>query len=126
MTQTTKETADQDIVERLRNDDVVWGVRPSLAFEAADEIERLRKDYALAWENHLLHEQLFVLTEAKIERLREDLDLTQKISRIEIDAKIRYAWALRQIEELKPDAEFGAVPIETAQRIASEALKWKE
>lgn len=42
MTQTTKETADQDIVERLRNDDVVWGVRPSLAFEAADEIERLR------------------------------------------------------------------------------------
>ena len=35
------------------------------------EIERLRKDYALAWENHLLHEQIFVLTEAKIERLQE-------------------------------------------------------
>lgn len=35
---------DTDIVERLRNDDVVWGVRPSLAFEAADEIEQLRKD----------------------------------------------------------------------------------
>jgi hypothetical protein len=34
---------DTDIVERLRNDDVVWGVRPSLAFEAADEIERLRE-----------------------------------------------------------------------------------
>ena len=32
-----------DIVERLRNDYVVWGVRPSLAFEAADEIERLRE-----------------------------------------------------------------------------------
>ena len=32
-----------DIVERLRNDDVVWGVRPSLALEAADEIERLRE-----------------------------------------------------------------------------------
>ena len=44
MTQTTKETADQDIVERLRNDDVVWGVRPSLAFEAANEIELLRKE----------------------------------------------------------------------------------
>jgi hypothetical protein len=43
MIKTTKEIADQDIVERLRNDDVVWGVRPSLAFEAANEIERLRK-----------------------------------------------------------------------------------
>ena len=39
----------------------------------ADEIERLRKDYALAWENHLLHEQIFVLTEAKIESLRDAL-----------------------------------------------------
>ena len=36
------EIAEKDIVERLRTDDVVWGVRPSLAFEAADEIERLR------------------------------------------------------------------------------------
>jgi hypothetical protein len=33
-----------DIVERLRKDDVVWGVRPSLAFEAADEIEKLREE----------------------------------------------------------------------------------
>jgi hypothetical protein len=41
--------------------------------KAADEIEQLRKDYALAWENHLLHEQIFVLTEAKIERLRDAL-----------------------------------------------------
>ena len=39
--------------------------------EKNKEIERLRKDYALAWENHLLHEQIFVLTEAKIERLQE-------------------------------------------------------
>jgi formylmethanofuran dehydrogenase subunit E len=55
-------------IERMRgiiNDDRLEG--------AADEIERLRKDYALAWENHLLHEQLFVLTEAKIERLRKAL-----------------------------------------------------
>ena len=37
------------------------------------KIERLREDYALAWENHLLHEQIFVLTEAKIERLQEAL-----------------------------------------------------
>ena len=44
-----------------------------IAKEAADEIERLRKDYALAWENHHLHEQIFVLTEAKIERLRDAL-----------------------------------------------------
>ena len=62
----------------------------------------------------------------EIERLREDLDLTQKIARIEIDAKIRYAWALSEITKLKPDEEFGAVPIETAQRIASDALKWRE
>ena len=41
--------------------------------EKNKEIERLRKDYALAWENHLLHEQIFVLTEAKIERLQEAL-----------------------------------------------------
>ena len=67
-----------DIVERLRiradlkspNDFVK---QRRIETEAADEIERLRKDYALAWENHLLHEQIFVLTEAKIERLRDAL-----------------------------------------------------
>jgi len=32
-----------DIVKRLRNDDPVSGVRPTLAMEAADEIERLRR-----------------------------------------------------------------------------------
>ena len=64
-----------DIVERLRQAETAkdffedWKVYK----EAADEIERLRKDYALAWENHLLHEQIFVLTEAKIERLQEAL-----------------------------------------------------
>ena len=67
-----------DIVERLRiradlkspNDFVK---QRRIETEAADEIDRLRKDYALAWENHLLHEQIFVLTEAKIERLRDAL-----------------------------------------------------
>ena len=64
-----------DIVERLRQAETAkdffedWKVYK----EAADEIERLRKDYALAWENHLLHEQIFVLSEAKIERLRDAL-----------------------------------------------------
>jgi hypothetical protein len=64
-----------DIVERLREFESVkdyWGDW-EIAKEAADEIERLQKDYALAWENHLLHEQIFVLTEAKIERLQEAL-----------------------------------------------------
>jgi hypothetical protein len=45
-----------DIVERLRNDDPVSGVRPSLAMEAADEIERLREDrdkYQKAFETAL-------------------------------------------------------------------------
>ena len=72
-----------DIVERLRHHkssdvwterkDRTWYETDDLCMEAADEIERLRKDYALAWENHLLHEQIFVLTEAKIERLRDAL-----------------------------------------------------
>jgi hypothetical protein len=65
-----------DIVERLLEPviDTFFGpVIEPIKKEAADEIERLRKDYALAWENHLLHEQIFVLTEAKIERLREAL-----------------------------------------------------
>ena len=72
-----------DIVERLRNDDVVWGVRPSLAFEAADEIERLR------WENANM-EKLWGKSEgtwmeirdkqdAEIERLREALKSISKI-----------------------------------------------
>ena len=60
-----------DIVERLREGKSAGGYWREK--EAADEIERLRKDYALAWENHLLHEQIFVLTEAKIERLQEAL-----------------------------------------------------
>ena len=68
-----------DIVERLRKhvndrggaslENGAW----SMMLKGADEIEQLRKDYALAWENHLLHEQIFVLTEAKIERLQEAL-----------------------------------------------------
>ena len=60
-----------DIVKRLREGKSAGGYWREK--EAADEIERLRKDYALAWENHLLHEQIFVLTEAKIERLQEAL-----------------------------------------------------
>ena len=72
-----------DIVERLRHHkssdvwterkDRTWYETDDLCMEAANEIERLRKDYALAWENHLLHEQIFVLTEAKIEQLQEAL-----------------------------------------------------
>ena len=68
-----------DIVEQLRKSANTiykqdgYTFRLGLQKEAADEIERLRKDYALAWENHLLHEQIFVLTEAKIERLRDAL-----------------------------------------------------
>ena len=63
-----------DIVERLRAREHydTWNGE-FVSKEAADEIERLRKDYALAWENHLLHEQIFVLTEAKIESLRDAL-----------------------------------------------------
>ena len=67
-----------DIVERLKLVGIGSEINSvsndrAIANEAADEIERLRKDYALAWENHLLHEQIFVLTEAKIESLRDAL-----------------------------------------------------
>lgn len=43
-------------------------------------------------------------------------------------AKIQNGWlieALQEIVGLKPDAEFGAVPIETAQKIAKDALERK-
>ena len=36
------------IIEKLRNDDPYNGVRPSLAWEAADQIERMR-DALIAW-----------------------------------------------------------------------------
>jgi|GEM_PF-3954909 len=69
-------------IERLRE---ALRLMPKTITDAADEIERLRaeneqlrKDYALAWENHLLHEQIFVLTEAKIKRLRDTLSDVNK------------------------------------------------
>ena len=75
-----------DIVERLREQVATWlslgWGNGNIFDEAANEIERLRKDYALAWENHLLHEQIFVLTEAKIEQLREALQLIAAPSKI--------------------------------------------
>jgi len=63
---TTKETADQDIVERLRewqNDD---GSIEGLMTGAADEIERLRT-------GNRLHLELAEIKEGEIERLREAL-----------------------------------------------------
>ena len=80
-----------DIVERLRNEPELtpaqyWEAQADMWHqnykEATNEIEQLRKDYALAWENHLLHEQIFVLTEAKIEQLREALQLIAAPSKI--------------------------------------------
>jgi hypothetical protein len=86
-----------------------------------DIVERLEEHLRFNGKDQLSRD-----AKSAIERLREDLDLTQRVARAEIDAKIRYAWALSEITKLKPDEEFGAVPIEAAQRIASEALKWKE
>ena len=69
-----------DEIERLRlREETLSGIIDGMtarfieAQKAVEEIERLRKDYALAWENHLLHEQIFVLTEAKIERQQKAL-----------------------------------------------------
>ena len=106
-----------DIVERLRiradlkspNDFVK---QRRIETEAADEIERLRKDYALAWENHLLHEQIFVLTAAKIERLKETL---KKI----VDLKPEYTWDVKD----KHDVMIGFMTLELAITIAEDALK---
>ena len=153
-----------DIVERLRNDDVVWGVRPSLAFEAADEIERLRGklDTKILAIGGLVHaydndwkagdamvrarqvmadgyspwveiEKLQALSlkngkrindlEKENKELREDLDLVKQIGRIEIDAKLRYAAALRMIanNEVAEHAD-----VDMIRDFANEALKWRE
>jgi hypothetical protein len=64
-----------------------------------------------------------------VERLRNfettnvDLLFLKNDAALEIE---RLREALQKIDELKPDVEFGAVPIETAQRIARDALKGKE
>ena len=92
-----------DIVERLRQAETAkdffedWKVYK----EAADEIERLRKDYALAWENHLLHEQIFVLTEAKIERLREALTW---IERHPVEESKQWEVAVKEMKRLARSA----------------------
>ena len=100
-----------DIVERLRHhksSDVwterknrTWYETDDLCMEAADEIERLRKDYALAWENHLLHEQIFVLTEAKIERLREALTW---IERHPVEESKQWEVAVKEMKRLARSA----------------------
>ena len=92
-----------DIIERLREFESVkdyWGDW-EIAKEAADEIERLRKDYALAWENHLLHEQIFVLTEAKIERLREALTW---IERHPVEESKQWEVAVKEMKRLARSA----------------------
>ena len=100
-----------DIVERLRHHkssdvwterkDRTWYETDDLCMEAADEIERLRKDYALAWENHLLHEQIFVLTEAKIERLREALTW---IERHPVEESKQWEVAVKEMKRLARSA----------------------
>ena len=84
-----------DIVKRLREGKSAGGYWREK--EAADEIERLRKDYALAWENHLLHEQIFVLTEAKIERLREALTW---IERHPVEESKQWEVAVKEMKRL--------------------------
>ena len=100
-----------DIVERLRHHkssdvwterkDRTWYETDDLCMEAADEIEQLRKDYALAWENHLLHEQIFVLTEAKIERLREALTW---IERHPVEESKQWEVAVKEMKRLARSA----------------------
>ena len=122
-----------DIVERLRKD------ARGPALEAADEIERLR------WENANM-EKLWGKSEgtwmgirdqqdAEIEQLREDLDLIKKMARAEIDAKLRYAAALRNIADIEhedlaaPKSHAEAVLwvcLDRCVTLAENALKWKE
>ena len=110
-----------DIVEQLRKSANTiykqdgYTFRLGLQNEAADEIERLRKDYALAWENHLLHEQIFVLTEAKIERLRERLHNPTP----EMIAAAWGAWHERHGGKLGPGPAF----VEAMKAMAHAALK---
>ena len=94
-----------DIVERLREQVATWlslgWGNGNIFDEAANEIERLRKDYALAWENHLLHEQIFVLTEAKIERLREALTW---IERHPVEESKQWEVAVKEMKRLARSA----------------------
>ena len=94
-----------DIVERLQEQVATWlslgWGNGNIFDEAANEIERLRKDYALAWENHLLHEQIFVLTEAKIERLREALTW---IERHPVEESKQWEVAVKEMKRLARSA----------------------
>ena len=73
----------------------------SVMAKRSSEIEQLRKDYALAWENHLLHEQIFVLTEAKIERLREALTW---IERHPVEESKQWEVAVKEMKRLARSA----------------------
>ena len=94
-----------DIVERLQEQVATWlslgWGNGNIFDEAANEIERLRKDYALAWENHLVHEQIFVLTEAKIERLREALTW---IERHPVEESKQWEVAVKEMKRLARSA----------------------
>lgn len=71
-----------DIIERLRNDDPVYGVRPSLAMEAADEIERLRnalydiQDMPEGWESDEELNLLFVI-DTQVRIAKDVLGITE-------------------------------------------------
>jgi cbb3-type cytochrome oxidase cytochrome c subunit len=96
-----------DIVERLRQE--ISGYTDS-------EIEKAEKDMREA------ADEIEALREER-NRLREDLDLVNQIGRIEIDAKLRYAAALRTIanNEVAEHAD-----VDMIRDFANEALKWRE
>ena len=111
-----------DIVERLQK----WDI--GLHDEAADYIKQLEK-------GNMLHLELAEIKEAEIKELREDLDLIKKMARAEIDAKLRYAAALRKIADI--EHEDLAAPKSAAEAVlwvcldrcvtlAENALKWNE
>ena len=102
-----------------------------------DIVERLRGAASQKFTQDDKVFQLTVCGEAadEIEQLREDLDLIKKMARAEIDAKLRYAAALRNIANKNPfhnqcppagDTNYYGKLIAEMVVIANAALKEKE
>jgi len=75
----------EDLPNKLRNDDPISGIRPSLAMAAADRIEELEKaigDISLAWVGQRHHEAF---------------ELTSKV--LGLDQSVPFVYVLSKIEE---------------------------
>ena len=107
-----------DIVEKLRSPEVFITDGPMIspvAFEAADEIIKLREA--------LLDAAGFVSRANTIEQLRKDRKLDFELMDTFVREINRLRRELRRIASIEIDPDFGALPISDAQKIAQDALE---